>query len=138
MRIERQADEFGFQTILQLGLKYAPILFNMFFGGGGGGGGAQPQNTDRIEELDIKDEDPFSWPNLLSMGIKIALAIFSSATSDGIDKSDVSPTQAVLGTVIGALTGSEDPSEVATMAKQAGEVINLLMTLVEALQTSLQ
>jgi hypothetical protein len=30
--------------------------------------------------------------------------------------------QTVLGTVISALTGSEDPSEVATMAKQATEV----------------
>jgi hypothetical protein len=166
-RIEkRQAGgDFGLQTILELGLKYVPVLFNAFFGGGGG---AQQQTTDRIEELDLKassflylaywahpkkqsiadllyflpfnlilqEEDPFAWPTLLSMGIKIALALFTSATSGGIDKADVSPTQAILGTVISALTGSEDPSEVALMAKQASEVINMLVTLVEALGTS--
>ena len=32
--------------------------------------------------------------------------------------------QAIMGTVISALTGSEDPSEVAVMAKQASEVIS--------------
>lgn len=123
-RIEkRQAGgDFGLQTILELGLKYVPVLFNAFFGGGGG---AQQQTTDRIEELDLKassflylaywahpkkqsiadllyflpfnlilqEEDPFAWPTLLSMGIKIALALFTSATSGGIDKADVSPTQ---------------------------------------------
>ena len=34
----------------------------------------------------------------------------------------VSPLQPVMGAVIGALTGSDDPNEVAVMAKQASEV----------------
>ena len=34
----------------------------------------------------------------------------------------VSPMQPVMGAVIGALTGSDDPNEVAVMAKQASEV----------------
>ena len=34
-----------------------------------------------------------STSNLISMAIKVALALFSSATSDGIDKSDVNTTQ---------------------------------------------
>ena len=38
--------------------------------------------------------DPFSWSNLISMGIKVGLALLSSYTSDGIDKSDaISPSQ---------------------------------------------
>jgi hypothetical protein len=39
-----------------------------------------------------------------------------------------------MGAVIGALTGSDDPNEVAVMAKQASEVV---VTLVEALTTSM-
>ena len=98
------------------------------------------------------------------MGIKVALAVFSSYTNDDIDRIDkVSPTQvrrewkvarkyhqkiikpcnfkttwvftflwglsllypilqAILGTVISAVTGSENPQEVAIMAKQATDV----------------
>ena len=93
------------------------------------------------------------------MGIKVALAVFSSYTNDDIDRIDkVSPTQvkkqrlrdltwipfrynicnrsyylnlplliifqAVLGTIISAVTGSENPQEVAVMAKQATDVSN--------------
>jgi len=76
--------------------------------------------------------------NLIRMGIKVALAVFSSYTNDDIDRIDkVSPTQAILGTVISAVTGSENPQEVAIMAKQATDVINLLVTLVEAVGTSI-
>ena len=39
--------------------------------------------------------------------------------------------------VIGALVGAEDRQEVAIMAKQATEVINLVVQLVEALTTSI-
>merc|ERR1712223_1977127 len=93
--------------------------------------------TDKVDNLEIKEEDPLSTSNLISMAIKVALALFSSATSSGgIDKSDVNTTQSILGIIISALTGSEDPSEVAVMAKQASEVVNMLISLVEALQTS--
>ena len=105
-------------------------------------------------------DDPFSMSNLIRMGIKVALAVFSSYTNDDIDRIDkVSPTQvkkkkrlresawipfrykiwnrscylnlplliifqAVLGTIISAVTGSENPQEVAVMAKQATDVSN--------------
>lgn len=121
-------------TIFQLGVKYGPTLFNAVFGGGDG----QTPTTDRVEDLEIKEEDPLSTSNLIAMAIKVALALFSSATSDGIDKSDVapSPVESIMGIVISALTGSENPSEVAVMAKQASEVVNMVISLVEALQTS--
>merc|ERR1712083_1201500 len=122
-------------TLISLGLKYGPTLFNLAFGGEGGSS-VPDKSTDKVDDLEIKEEDPLSTSNLISMAIKVALALFSSATSGGIDKSDVNTTQSILGIVISALTGSEDPSEVAVMAKQASEVVNMLISLVEALQTS--
>jgi len=133
---DRQGDSGSLlTTVISLGLKYGPTLFNLAFGGEGGSS-VPDKSTDKIDELEIKEEDPLSTSNLISMAIKVALALFSSATSDGIDKSDVNTTQSILGIVISALTGSEDPSEVAVMAKQASEVVNMLISLVEALQTS--
>jgi len=132
---DRQADSSLITTLISLGLKYGPTLFNLAFGGEGGSS-VPDKSTDKIDELEIKEEDPLSTSNLISMAIKVALALFSSATSGGIDKSDVNTTQSILGIVISALTGSEDPSEVAVMAKQASEVVNMLISLVEALQTS--
>ena len=38
-------------TVLNLALKYGPVLFNTFFGADGTEG---PSNTDRIEELETK------------------------------------------------------------------------------------
>jgi len=131
----RQADSSLITTLISLGLKYGPTLFNLAFGGEGGSS-APDKGTDKVDDLEIKEEDPLSTSNLISMAIKVALALFSSATSGGIDKSDVNTTQSILGIVISALTGSEDPSEVAVMAKQASEVVNMLISLVEALQTS--
>ena len=47
----RQADSGSLlSTVISLALKYGPTLFNTFFGGDG----APQQNTDRIEELEIK------------------------------------------------------------------------------------
>merc|ERR1711899_152513 len=132
---DRQADSSLITTLISLGLKYGPTLFNLAFGGEGGSS-VPDKSTDKVDDLEIKEEDPLSTSNLISMAIKVALALFSSATSDGIDKSDVNTTQSILGIVISALTGSEDPSEVAVMAKQASEVVNMLISLVEALQTS--
>jgi len=167
--------------MVQLGVKYLPVLINLFssftgsdggagggIGGGGGAGGglldlvggliggvtgntkvetsagvdpvkaSTTNNVDRVDPTDLVKDDPFSMSNLIRMGIKVALAVFSSYTNDDIDRIDkVSPTQAILGTVISAVTGSENPQEVAVMAKQATDVINLLVTLVEAVGTSI-
>merc|ERR1711971_1502904 len=134
----RQADSGLLTTLISLGLRYGPTLFNLVMGGDEGGSPTSDKvSTDKIDNLDNqKEEDPLSTSNLISMAIKVALALFSSATSDGIDKSDVNTTQSILGIVISALTGSEDPGEVAVMAKQASEVVNMLIILVQVLQTS--
>jgi len=149
-RTTRQADDFGSITsLISLGIKYAPLLiktFNTFSGAATAATSAVAESTTKAStQVDRVDPpaaaaaaaDPFSWSNLLSVGIKVALALVSSYTSDGIDKSDaISPTQAVIGTVLGALTGSEDPKEVAFFAKQGDEVIGLVVSLVEAIYTS--
>eukprot|EP00094_Tigriopus_californicus_P012598 TCALIF_12179-PA protein Name:"Protein of unknown function" AED:0.39 eAED:0.40 QI:0/0.5/0.4/0.8/0.75/0.8/5/0/105 len=83
-----------------------------------------------------KSEDfDFSWQKLLTLGFKIALAYFTSPAG-GLDKSDNFPSQAIMGTVISAVTDIKDPQEIAVMAKQASEVFGLLESFLRALQTS--
>merc|ERR1712088_693646 len=114
-------------TVAEIALKFAPLLIDAPTGSTG------PSQTDRIEGIDLNGEDPFSLRNIAYLGLKLFLAVAGGSTS-GIDKSDtVSPMEPV----IGALTGSDDPNEVAVMAKQASEVVNLVVTLVEALTTSM-
>jgi len=114
------------QTVIQLAMKFLPTVIEALSGSTG------PSQTDRIE-----GEDPFSMKNILFLGLKLFLAIAGSGNS--IDKSDsagpipVSLMEAVLSTLVGA----EDRSEVQVMAKQAVEVINLVISLVEALTTSI-
>jgi len=102
-------------------------------------GSTGPSQTDRIEGIDLNGEDPFSLRNLAYLGLKLFLAVAGgSSSSNSIEKNDnFSPMQPLMGAVIGTLTGSDDPNEVAVMAKQATEVINLVVTLVEALTTSM-
>jgi len=118
-------------TVVEIAMKFVPLIIDTLAGSTG------PSQTDRIEGIDLNGEDPFSLRNIAYLGLKLFLAV-AGGTSSGIDKSDtVSPLQPVMGAVIGALTGSDDPNEVAVMAKQASEVVNLVVTLVEALTTSM-
>jgi hypothetical protein len=119
------------QTIIQVAMKFLPTIIDALSGSTG------PSQTDRIEGIDLNGEDPFSIRNMLFLGFKLVLAIAGS--NSGIDKSDTpSPIplgviEAILSTVVGA----EDRSEVQVMAKQAVEVINLVISLVNALTTSI-
>jgi len=118
-------------TVIDLAVKFLPVIIDALTGSTG------PSQTDRIEGIDLNGEDPFSWKNLLATGLKLFLAV-AGGSAGGIDKSDDSgPMQAVMGTLISAVTGSSDAGEVQVMAKQATEVINLVITLVEALTTSI-
>jgi len=122
------------QSVIEIGLKILPVIIDTLSGSTG------PSQTDRIEGIDLNGEDPFSMRNILFMGLKLFLAIAGGSPSN-IEKADSSPmqvvSQGVMEAVIGALTGSGDKAEVQVMAKQATEVINLVMTLVEALTTSM-
>lgn len=117
-------------TVLEIAMKFMPALIDALSGSTG------PSQTDRIEGIDLNGEDPFSMSNIMQLGLKLFLAIAGSSNS--IEKSDTdSPMQPILGAIIGAMSGSDDPEEVAIMAKQATEVVNLAITLVEALTTSM-
>jgi len=118
-------------TVLELAMKFVPMLLGAISGETG------PSQTDRIEGIDLNGEDPFSMRNVMYIGLKLFLAIAGSGSATEKSDNPLEAFQPVMGAVIGALTGSDDKSEVAVMAKQATEVINLVVTLVEALTTSM-
>ncbi|XP_019865322.1 uncharacterized protein LOC109594544 isoform X2 [Aethina tumida] len=102
-------------------------------------GGAQGPN--KSEGLDEGGIAPSPWANLLSVGLKILTAILgggAQTAGDGIDKVDNggSPMQGVLAAVLSAVVGGRDPEQVNAMAKQAGEFINIVVNLLDALKTS--
>jgi len=117
-------------TIFEIVVKALPAVIDALSGSTG------PSQTDRIEGIDLNGEDPFSMRNIAYLGLKLFLAV-AGGGANSIDKSDSSPMQGVMEAVISTLTGSNDKDEVAVMAKQAGEVINLIVTLGEALTTSM-
>ncbi|CAG9100596.1 unnamed protein product [Plutella xylostella] len=99
-------------------------------------GNAGPNKSDN---LDTDSVSPSPWANLLSMGLKILTAILGGgASNDGIDKVDngSSPMQGILAAVLSTVLGAKDPDQVASMAKQAGEFINIVVNLLDALKTS--
>ncbi|PSN49102.1 hypothetical protein C0J52_13636 [Blattella germanica] len=76
--------------------------------------------------------DGFSWTNMLGMVMQM---LFNP--QQGPNKSDsIDTDQGILAAVLSAVLGSKDPDQVATMAKQAGEFINIVVNLLDALKTS--
>jgi len=132
-------------AMIGLATQFLPLIMSFFNNAGEASSSAASDlatsSTQAVEKLEsvgdtpaIPPENPFSWQNMISTGLKLFLTLMTS--QDAIDKSDNFPAQAVLGTVISAVTGSTNPKEVATMARQATEVIGIVMSLFEALQTS--
>jgi len=115
-------------TIIELAVKFVPTLINIISGETG------PSQTDRIEGIDLNGEDVFSWRNVALIGLKLFLAI---AGGQAIDRQDSSPIEPVMGVLISALTGSTNQDEVNVMAKQASEVASLVISLAQALATSM-
>ncbi|XP_059480364.1 uncharacterized protein LOC132199563 isoform X3 [Neocloeon triangulifer] len=99
---------------------------------------AGPNKSDSIDTETGVSTSP--WANILAVGLKILSAILGgggASSVDGIDKVDnASPLQGVLTAVLSAVMGSKDPEQVSTMAKQAGEFINIVVNLLDALKTS--
>ncbi|XP_018319899.1 uncharacterized protein LOC108733300 isoform X1 [Agrilus planipennis] len=83
---------------------------------------------------------PSPWANLLSVGLKLLTAFLGggAAGGDGIDKVDNggSQTQGIIAAILSTLMGARNPDQVSTIAKQAGEFFNIVVDLLEALQTS--
>ncbi|XP_050300260.1 uncharacterized protein LOC126738841 isoform X2 [Anthonomus grandis grandis] len=105
----------------------------------GGAAATGPNKSEGLDESGVVPTSP--WANLLSMGLKILSAILGGgvgAQTDGIDKVDNggSPLQGVLAAVVSTLVGGRDPQQVNMLAKQAGEFINIVVNLLDALKTS--
>ncbi|CAH0726989.1 unnamed protein product, partial [Brenthis ino] len=93
----------------------------------------------KSDNLDTDSPSPSPWTFLFSMGLKILTAILGGTTNNtGIDKVDneSSPMQSILAAVLSTVLGAKDPDQVASMAKQAGEFINIVVNLLDALKTS--
>ncbi|XP_050081960.1 uncharacterized protein LOC126569120 isoform X2 [Anopheles aquasalis] len=128
-----QIQDGGFSWSNMLG-----ILMQMIFNGGGGGGGNVPTKSDDIDN-GISSFGQSPWANVISVGLKIITTLLGGGgAGDGIDKVDNggSPMQNVLAAVFTAMFGAKDPDQVNTMAKQAGEFINIVVNLLDALKTS--
>ncbi|XP_017775508.1 PREDICTED: uncharacterized protein LOC108561902 isoform X2 [Nicrophorus vespilloides] len=110
------------------------MVMQMIFNTGGNQVG-----PNKSEGLDDGGIAPSPWANLLSVGLKIITAILGGGGGggDGIDKVDNgSPMQGILAAVLSAVVGSQNPDQVNMMAKQAGEFINIVVNLLDALKTS--
>nr|ALS04709.1 cg4702-like protein [Pseudodiaptomus poplesia] len=122
-------------TLIEIGTRILPVILKEFSGLTG------PSQTDRVDHIDLNGEDPFTMKNILVLGMKIFLAVFSgSSTNQKSDEGVGSPViQMVMEAIIGALLGSsaKDRSEVDIMAKQATEIVHHLIDLIQVLQESL-
>ncbi|CAH0387038.1 unnamed protein product [Bemisia tabaci] len=101
----------------------------------------QQVGPSKSEGLDTDQGAPVSpWANFLSVSLKILTALLGGGginQNDGIDKVDnSSPMQGILAAVLSAVMGTKDPDQISTMAKQAGEFINIVVNLLDALKTS--
>ncbi|GJQ64993.1 hypothetical protein Trydic_g7155 [Trypoxylus dichotomus] len=100
---------------------------------------APQQGPNKSENIDDNGIVSSPWANLITVGLKILTAILGGGGGggDGIDKVDNgSPMQGILGAVLSHLVGTQDPEQVNMLAKQAGEFINIVMNLLDALKTS--
>ncbi|XP_058462278.1 uncharacterized protein LOC131437131 isoform X1 [Malaya genurostris] len=122
-----QIQDVGFSWSNMLGM-----LMQMVFNGGNNA----PTKSDDIDNGGTFAQSP--WANVISVGLKIITALLGGGVNDGVDKVDngSSPMQNVLAAVFTAMFGAKDPDQVNTMAKQAGEFINIVVNLLDALKTS--
>ena len=65
---------------MELATKIVPLLIGVISGETG------PSQTDRVDGIDLNGEDPFSWRNIVNIGLKVFLAIVSSQSAT--EKSD--------------------------------------------------
>ncbi|XP_066939168.1 uncharacterized protein [Macrobrachium rosenbergii] len=111
------------------------VLVQLLIGGPVNGG---PQGaSDKMDYITQLTTGEFSWSKVFSLGLQLVLNVLGGGDNAAIDKMDAgSPLEGLLTHVISYLTGSTDPNEVGIMAKQASEVLNLVVTLLDALRTS--
>ncbi|KAF0307996.1 hypothetical protein FJT64_020738 [Amphibalanus amphitrite] len=93
----------------------------------------------QIEKVDNGEAGSFSWAKVISIGMQVILNMLGSGADPQLEKND-NPTrnavQGVLATVLGLAMGQDDPESVQVMAKQATQLISVVMDLTEVLKTS--
>ncbi|CAG0916522.1 unnamed protein product [Notodromas monacha] len=146
---KKEDSPFSWKNIITMALQFVYKLLNP----------PSSSGLDKSGDGPILQDGEFSWTRLLSLAVKIALAGLGADTT-GLDRADhggpASPMEcprgdldsgdpvslisahrySMLTAALSILMSSSDPKEVTVMAKQAGELINLGMTLLDALKTS--
>ncbi|XP_034255459.1 uncharacterized protein LOC117653717 isoform X3 [Thrips palmi] len=135
--IDNDLDDIQTNQISQDGFSWGSMLsmiMQMLFNGGAQAG---PSKSEGLDDDSMAPASP--WAQVLQVGLKILSHFLGggAAAGDGIDKVDnSSPMQGIIAAVLSTVLGSKDPDQVATMAKQAGEFINIVVNLLDALKTS--
>lgn len=92
--------------------------------------------VDKMDTISQLTNGDFSWTKIISLGLQLIMSFFGS-DNVAIDKMDPgSPVEAFLTAIIAYLTGSNDPTQVKVMAKQATELWDIVISLLDTLRTS--
>jgi len=119
-------------------------VIQMFLGGSSAGGIDKADSGSSSSGGAIQGGG-FNWMNLVNLGLRLMLSTLNSGSS-GLDKADSagssssssssSPMQAMLGPLLASFLGGQDKADVASLAKQAGNLIQLISSLMDALKVS--
>lgn len=102
------------------------------------GGPTKGGASDKADTITQLANGELTWTKMISLIMELVLSLVGGGDNNSIDRQDVdpSPIENILSAVIAYLTGSQDPSEVNVMAKQASELLGLVVSLLDALRTS--
>ncbi|XP_046645420.1 uncharacterized protein LOC124335955 isoform X3 [Daphnia pulicaria] len=90
--------------------------------------------SNEIAPTEQQSNGGFQWSNILGMLIQM----FLGGSSGGIDKADsgVNAVQGMLLPLMASFLGGQEKADVASLAKQAGNLIQLISSLMDALKVS--
>ncbi|KAB7505617.1 hypothetical protein Anas_00638 [Armadillidium nasatum] len=92
--------------------------------------------VDKMDTISQITSGDFSWTKIVTLGLQLILSFFGN-DNVAIDKMDPgSPVEAFLATIIAYLTNSDDPTQIKVMAKQATELWDIVISLLDTLRTS--
>ncbi|XP_046457754.1 uncharacterized protein LOC124204684 isoform X1 [Daphnia pulex] len=124
----------GFQWSNILGM-----LIQMFLGGSSGG-------IDKADSGVNAAQGGFNWMSLVNLGLRLMLSTLNnggSGVAGGLDKADsqsgsaaASLSQGMLLPLMASFLGGQEKADVASLAKQAGNLIQLISSLMDALKVS--
>lgn len=103
-----------------------------------GGPKAETGASDKADTITQLTNGELTWTKMISLAMEVLLSLVGGGDNNQIDRTDGSPTplENIMSTVISFLTGSQDPTEVNIMARQASELLGFLVSLLDALRTS--